>query len=105
MSGELNVISLVLGFIAWILPIISLIRVQELSTSRWAVYLMISLCSCAVSLLAQIYQYYFMVRNEDISALIDTNGVAAFAATVLVIVTFILNVTNLIMYRHRTRSN
>lgn len=103
MIGWINLGSLVFGLIAWILPIINLIRIEKLDQRNLIVCFIISTSSCAISLLIQIYHYYFMVRNEDFSALIDTNGVVAFAASVVFIVTIILNVITLTLYRHRTK--
>lgn len=91
MIGWMNLVSLVLGLVAWILPIIYIIRKDKFDQRNWIVYFVMSTSSCTISLLIQIYVYYFMVRNEDFSALIDTNGVVAFSATVLFIVTIVLN--------------
>ncbi|WP_433942835.1 hypothetical protein [Paenibacillus sp. SN-8-1] len=103
MIGWINLVSLAFGLIARILPIINLIRLKELDTRNWIVYFMISTSSCAISLLTQIYHYYFLVRNGDFTGLIDTNGVVVFAASVLFIVTVILNGVTLTLYRQRTK--
>jgi hypothetical protein len=103
MMGWLNLGSLVFGLIAWTLPIVNLIRTEKFDPRNWIVYFIISTSSCAISLLLQIYHYYFIVKNEDFSALIDTNGVVAFAASVFFVGTVMINVITLILYRQRTK--
>ncbi|WP_306421063.1 hypothetical protein [Halalkalibacter sp. APA_J-10(15)] len=57
-----------------------------------------SISACAISLCFQIFSINHLVTIEDWSALMDT---LAFVAAVLLIVTIILNVINLLIYRHR----
>ncbi|WP_252504348.1 hypothetical protein [Sporosarcina sp. Marseille-Q4943] len=95
MVGLLTVGSLVLGLIAWILPIVNLIGV----TKHWAALSIMSLSACAISLCFQIYYNYHLVRIEDWSALMDTMGAVAVASTVLLIVTLALNTITLIVRR------
>lgn len=95
MVGLLNVGSLVLGLVAWILPVVSLIRV----TKHWAALSIVSMSACAMSLFFQIYYTYHLVRIEDWAALIDTMGAVLVAATVLFTVTLLLNAITLFAYR------
>lgn len=95
--GWLNIGSLVLGLIAWILPVVSLMRM----TKQWAALSIMSLSACAISLVFQMYYNYHLVQIEDWSALMDTMGGVVVASTVLLIVTIVLNGIALIVHRGR----
>jgi hypothetical protein len=102
MIGWLNIGSLVLGLVAWILPIINLTQFTKDGRNHWVVLSMMSLSACATSLLFQIINTYNRVQIEDWSALMDIVGAKVLTAAVLLIVTIILNVMTLIAYRKRT---
>ncbi|WP_249872502.1 hypothetical protein [Oceanobacillus saliphilus] len=103
MIGLLNLGSLILGLISWILPLIILFRYQKRgSYKNWVVLTMISISACAISLCFQIFNNYYLVKMEDFSALIDITGAVTTASAVLLIVTIILNAITLIAYRYRT---
>lgn len=101
MSGLLNPISFILGLIAWVLPIMNMMRYQKSDYRNWVVFSMISMGACALSLCLQIINIYDLVSIEDLSALMDTIGAVAIAASVLFIVTIILNAITLMVYRDR----
>lgn len=101
MSGLLNLGSLALGLIAWILPVISLMRYVRHDHRNWVILTFMSFSACAISLVFQIFYNYLLVKIEDWSALMDTMGGVAFASAVLLIVTIILNTIILILYRGR----
>lgn len=101
MIGLLNVGSLVLGLIAWILPGVNLLWYKKQDHRNWVVFSMISISACAISLCFQILSNYHLVRIEDWSALMDTMGAVVLAASVLLIVTIVLNAITFIIYRHR----
>lgn len=101
MIGLLNLGSLVLGLIAWILPGVSLMQYKNKNHKNWIVFSVISISACAISLCFQILYNYQLVRIEDWSALMDTMGAVVLAASVLLIVTIILNAITLIIYRNR----
>ncbi|OLS37132.1 hypothetical protein BTR22_10650 [Alkalihalophilus pseudofirmus] len=94
MAGWLNVASLVLGLAAWILPTVSIMRDKTKPNDNWASYSIMSLSACTIALFCQILYSYHLVTIEDIGAIYDTTGGVAFAATVLLIVAFILNAVN-----------
>jgi len=98
MIGLLNIGSIVLGLVAWILPVISLMR----TTKHWAAFSIMSLSACAISLILQLYYNYHLVQIEDWAALMDTTGAVVVAATVLLIFTLLLNVSTLIVYSRKT---
>ncbi|WP_060204937.1 hypothetical protein [Sporosarcina koreensis] len=98
MYAWLNVGSLVLGLIAWILPIVNLMGL----TKHRSAFSIMSLSACAISLVFQIYYNYHLVQIEDWAALMDTMGAVAGAATILLVVTLVLNAITLIVYWGRT---
>lgn len=104
MVGLLNLGSLVLGIIAWILPVVNLLQYKKHDQWNGAVLSIMSICACAISLCFQIFYTKHLVEIEDWSALMDTAGTMAFVAAVLVIVTIILNAITLIVYRNRTEN-
>lgn len=101
MSGVLNLGSLVLGLIAWILPIVNLTRGKQQKNKNWVALSVISISACSISLCFQIFYTYHKVTVEDWSALMDTMYAVAFASAILVIITIILNALTLNVYRDR----
>lgn len=97
----LNVGSFVLGLIAWMLPVVILMRYKKNEHRNWLTFPIMSLSACAISLSFQIFYTYHLVEIEDWSALMDTTSTVALAAAVLLIVTILLNVITLIVYRDR----
>lgn len=102
MVGLLNLGSLVLGLIAWILPAVNLMRHGKQDHRDWIVLSIMSISACAISLWFQILYQDHLVKIADWSALMDTTGAVAFVSAVLLIVTIILNAVTLIVYRDRT---
>lgn len=97
----LNLGSLVLGLIAWLLPVVNLMRYKKPDHKNWAVLSIMSISACAISLCFQIINNYHLVKIEDWTALMDITGSLAVIASVLLIVTIILNAITLIVYRDR----
>ncbi|NYE07576.1 cytochrome c oxidase subunit 4 [Bacillus niacini] len=102
MMGILNLGSLILGLIAWILPLINLMRYEKHNHRKSVVFSISSLSSCAISLCFQIYYYYHLVKSEDWTALMDTTGATVTASIVLLIVTILLNTITLVAYHRKT---
>ncbi len=102
MIGLLNLGSVILGLIAWILPVINLIRYEKHEHGNWVALSIMSISACAISLCLQIFYNDHLVKIADWSALMDTTGVMVFVAAVLLMVTIILNAITLIVYRDRT---
>lgn len=101
MIGLLNIGSLVLGLLAWILPGVNLIQHNKTKNKNWVALSVISISACAIALSLQMFYSYHLVKVEDWSALMDTTGAVVFAATILLIVTIILNSITLIIYRNK----
>jgi amino acid transporter len=102
MIGLLNLGSLVCGLIAWILPVVNLIRYKKYNNRNWVTLSIVSISACAISLCFQIFYNNHLVKISDWSALVDITDNVVFVAAVLVIVTIILNVITLFVYRDRT---
>ncbi|MEC2077760.1 hypothetical protein [Metabacillus fastidiosus] len=100
MIGWLNLGSLVLGLIAWILSAINIIRNEKLSRN-WIILSIMSLSACSISLFFQICSFYERVKAEDWDALMDTVSVIASVPAILLIGTIILNAITLYIYRNR----
>lgn len=102
MMSFLNLGSFLLGLIAWILPVINLMRYKKHDRWNWVILSVLSMSACAFSLFFQIYYIYHKVKISDWAALMDTMNVIVFAATVLLIVTIILNAITMLVYRDKT---
>jgi len=100
-SGWLNLGSLVLGLIAWILPVVNLVQHNKADRSNWIVFSVASVSACAVSLCMQIFYGNHLVKIEDWSALMDTSSAVASAAIMLLVVTVILNAVTLVIYHEK----
>ena len=96
----LNTGSIVLGLIAWILPVVNFGRYEK--HNHWVTRCIMSISACAISLSFQIFYIYHIVKIEEWSTLMDTMGAVAFVSVVLLIVTIILNTITLIVYGDRT---
>ena len=102
MIGLLNLGSLIFGLIAWMLPVVNLMRYEKYSNKNWTVFSIMSISACAISLCFQIFYNYHLVKIADWSALVDITDNVVLVAGVLVIVTIILNAITLIVYRDKT---
>ncbi|MCM0650148.1 hypothetical protein NBE98_17405 [Clostridium swellfunianum] len=101
MFGLLNLGSLLLGLIAWICPVINLIKYKKHNNRNWVNLSFISMSACAISICFQIFYNYHLVKISDWTALIDTTGALVFVVSVFLIVSIILNSINLLLYRNR----
>ncbi|WP_102275304.1 hypothetical protein [Cytobacillus massiliigabonensis] len=99
MSSMLNLGSLVLGLLAWILPIINLTRYKKDNQRNWSALSILSISACAISLCFQVFYANHLVIIEDWSALMDISGTMAFVSAFLLIVTVILNAITIVVYR------
>ena len=94
----LNVGSLLLGLLAWALPIINLARQNKSEHVKWFVDVFISVSACAVSLFFQILYGHHLQNIRDWYAIIDTSLGLVLASTVLLLVTLTLNIFTIIAY-------
>ncbi|WP_285397779.1 hypothetical protein [Lysinibacillus sp. fls2-241-R2A-57] len=99
MFGFLNLGSLVLGIIAWLLPIGNLLRSNKQVHKNEVVICMLSFSACATSISFQLFYNDQLVKIEDWTALMDTSGSAVDAVTILLIGTILLNTLTIIVHR------
>lgn len=102
MIGLLNIGSLMLGLIAWILPATTLMGDKKKVERNGLLICFLSIGACAISISFQIFYSYYLVKIEDWSAIMDTAGGVVVATAVLLFVTIILNTANYIVYRKVT---
>lgn len=99
-ADSLNVASITLGLIAWMLPIINFFLLFKNRTQYWGPLSITSITACALSLCLQIFYTLHLVNIEDWGSLMDTHSAVAFVSAVLLISTIVLNtVTMLIHYK------
>ncbi|TYS86245.1 hypothetical protein [Rossellomorea aquimaris] len=101
MYGFLNIGSLLLGLIAWILPIASLAKRNKENNNTWVIFSIVSISACVVALIFQILYNDYLVRIEDWSALMDTSKGVVRLSSLLAIVTIGLNVITAIVYNKK----
>lgn len=97
-AGWLNLGSLVFGLIAWVLPVLTLMQHNKADHRHWAALSVASVSACAISLCMQIFYTDHLVKIEDWAALMDTSHAVAMVATILLVVTIILNAITLNAY-------
>ena len=83
--------SLILGFAAWVLPVVGMFRRKNYTSASFAF--------CSASLFLAIIDTQRLVNKGDWAAIEDTHGGVLFGATVLVIVTAALNLAAAIRNR------
>ncbi len=94
----LNIGSLVLGLIAWVLPVVNLVQHNKADHRNWVIFSVVSVSACAISLCMQIFYTDHLVKIKDWSALMDTSHAVALVAASLLVVTIILNAITLVVY-------
>lgn len=95
--GLLNIVGLILGLLAWILPSISIMKHKKENHRNWFVYSLLSMSACSVSLWFQIIYNHHLVLIEDWTALMDTSKAVVIVSGVLVVVMIILNIANVLI--------
>ncbi|MDI6619566.1 MAG: hypothetical protein QME45_13020 [Clostridiales bacterium] len=97
-ASWLNLGSLVLGLIAWILPVVNLVQRNKIDHRNWTILSVASVSACSISLCMQIFYNDHLVKTEDWSALMDTSSAVAMVSTLLLVVTIILNAVAFVVY-------
>ena len=92
MNVEYNILSIVLGLVAWFLPIVRISLLERLKGNNTEILSILSLSTCGVALCLQFFENDRLVLIRDWSGLEDTVGVVSFASVVLLVVTIILNI-------------
>ena len=95
--GWLNVGSLVLGLIAWLIPVVNIIQNKKRKTKFPRILSLLSLGACASALWLQISYNNYLVQIQDWTALMDTTSTLNWVSAVLLSVTVLLNVISTMM--------
>jgi len=88
MAGWLNLGSLALGLVSWVLPIVGFVKRKS---KNWWFFPVASLSACAIALCLQIFYTNHLVRIEDWTALMDTHNAVARVSAILLVTTLVLN--------------
>lgn len=91
--------SLILGLIAWILPIINISKYKVNYNKNWATYSIMSMSSCAIAINLQVIYSNHIVQIGDWTALMDTSGTSTLLSLILLIGALALNLISLAMHR------
>ena len=103
-AAWLNIGSLLLGLIAWILPVVNIMKCNKDNHRNGGILTGISVSVCAISLCMQIFYTNHLVQIEDWSALMDTSDATAMVSALLLVVTIILNaVAGVLYYKKKSK--
>ncbi|WMI80502.1 hypothetical protein [Anaerotignum sp. MB30-C6] len=93
MSAFLNLGSLVLGVVSWIIPIVAVKQYgKRHKVTYFSVY---SFTACTMALVFQLFEIRHRVNTGDFSAIMDTIGAITVVSVILIMVTVVLNSTAL----------
>lgn len=95
MYAILNIGSLLLGMLAWILPVIAIVR------RKYGILLSsVSFSLCSISLMLQLLYTQYLVSIRDWSAIEDTHYAVVRAGAILLIVAGALNAAAILAERN-----
>lgn len=90
-AGWMNLASIILGLLSWILPCAVIVRQGNITFENGALALLLSAGACVISLCLQLQYSAYLVEINDISAILDTGEAVALVANILVVITFVLD--------------
>lgn len=93
----LNLGSLLLGIVAWVIPLIAM----KYPLKKCVKFIIFSLSACIASLCLQLFEIHTRVQIEDWAAIMDTIGTLIWVATILAVITIILNIMSFIVCTKR----
>lgn len=103
--GLLNVGSLFLGIISWLLPFIAVVFLKKKNYKIVRNLVILSLGLTIISLNFQFIYSNYLVRIGDWAALEDTNSGVLFCVAVLTVVTLGLNFINMVVIKFNNKIN
>jgi cytochrome c oxidase subunit 4 len=98
MIEDSNLISIILGFVALLLPLLILAQYSNINHFRYAIITVLSFLCCASSICTQLFYTSYLVGIKDWAALSDTSYYTALISAWLVSITFVVNIVVLIVY-------
>jgi cytochrome c oxidase subunit 4 len=90
-SVLLSLGSILLGLIAWAVPILSMKHPEKYGIKKCCNFIIVSFGACVASLCLQFFEINHRVEIEDWSAIMDTIGTLKWVAVILAVITLILN--------------
>jgi cytochrome c oxidase subunit 4 len=93
--GWLNVGSLILGSIAWTLPVIGFLFFRKKYPQPSFGLVALSFAACAIAIFFQMMYNQYLIDINDMSALLDTSKATTTISGILLIFTAILNALNI----------
>lgn len=90
-SALLNLGSLFLGLMAWIIPILTMKNSRKYGIKRFYNSTIVSFSACISSLCLQLFEINHRVEIGDLSAIMDTIGTLRWVALTLAVITIMLN--------------
>lgn len=96
-SSFFNIFSILLGLLSVLFAIYNIITVSKKSRLHNSFLATLSMVACVLSLYFQILWTGHLISSNNLSSLIDRYGVTRFATTLLVIITFTLNIIGFIL--------
>lgn len=97
----INVTSLLLGMLCWLLPAVFLLFHKKIPRRYWIYASAASLTACSLSLYLQMCYTDTLITGENWSALMDTYNAVVIAAGYLLLVGLVLNGVLLLVYSRR----
>ncbi len=90
MSEFFNLGSLILGAIAWLIPLFEISQLQKGHEPKN--HIIYSFTACSIALVFQLLEIRRYVIIQDISGIMDTVGAVSIVSFILVVITFVLNI-------------
>lgn len=98
-------ISIILGFVALLLPLAILPLCNKISQPIYTALTVASFVSCAFSICAQLFYTSYLVKNKDWSALMDTSCGVAIISVWQVSVTSVINIAVSLIYFSKNKKS
>lgn len=89
MSMFFNMGSIILGTVAWLIPLFAISQFQKGYEPKN--YIIYSFTACCIALVFQLFEIRRYVIMQDISGIMDTVGAVSVVSIILVVITFLLN--------------
>lgn len=96
-----GILPLLFGFLAWVIPIIHILRNKKNSSSHFGISGSFSFLFCAVSIWLPILNMDLLMRNHETGTVQDIVWGYNFASIFLLMITIILNIFSYCAYKHR----
>ncbi len=98
-----NLISIILGFVALLLPLLILAQCNNINNFKYAIITALSFICCAFSICSQLFYISYLVRIKDWSALSDTSYDTALISVWLVSIISVINIVVSIVFFSKNR--